>query len=211
MYVTSSLKHLTSFVVDSTLIRHRFLGWYIVFYLLSLTGPHLTSMEVLLAIRGFIKHFFGCQECRQHFLKMSSNLTQLAEELGSSDDGLMWLWRAHNKVNNRLKEDVTEDPRHPKVQFPSRVACPACYRKTRKRSDAEEGWDAEEVRSYLEHFYSSDNVIEDQIAYNFTLRVKHPRSTVQTIAVAGVLQSPNLNLFMLSFTMVAWVPLLFAL
>lgn len=38
----------------------------------------------------------------------------------------MYLWRAHNTVNKRLKGRETEDPRFPKVQFPASYLCKDC-------------------------------------------------------------------------------------
>lgn len=32
----------------------------------------------------------------------------------------------HNAVNHRLQGDITEDPTHPKVLFPSQSQCPDC-------------------------------------------------------------------------------------
>lgn len=40
----------------------------------------------------------------------------------------MYLWRAHNIVNNRLHADkLTEDPQFPKYQFPPFFLCPSCH------------------------------------------------------------------------------------
>ena len=48
-------------------------------------------------------------------------------DVTKSDEAAIWLWRAHNIVNKRLAGDMTEDPKHPKVQFPTRTQCPACF------------------------------------------------------------------------------------
>ena len=44
-----------------------------------------------------------------------------------SDGAALWLWKAHNIVNKRLAGDATEDPQHPKVQFPTQQQCRACF------------------------------------------------------------------------------------
>lgn len=44
-----------------------------------------------------------------------------------SHDMIMYLWRAHNIVNNRLHGDTTEDPQFTKYQFPPLFLCPTCH------------------------------------------------------------------------------------
>ena len=39
----------------------------------------------------------------------------MEEELNTPEDTILWLWRKHNSVNYRLKDDITADPEHPKV------------------------------------------------------------------------------------------------
>ncbi|GBP07751.1 Sulfhydryl oxidase 1 [Eumeta japonica] len=74
-------------------------------------------LEVLQAMHGYIKHFFGCTDCSEHFQAMA--LRRKIWNTSSKDDAVLWLWEAHNEVNNRLAGDATEDPKFPKIQFPS--------------------------------------------------------------------------------------------
>lgn len=46
--------------------------------------------------RGFIKHFFQCSECSEHFLELLKD--EAAAAVQSRDDAVLWLWRAHNQV-----------------------------------------------------------------------------------------------------------------
>jgi len=55
--------------------------------------------NVLPAIHGYVKEFFGCQECSEHFSKMV--VRDNALELGSIREQALWLWKAHNEVNLR--------------------------------------------------------------------------------------------------------------
>jgi thiol oxidase len=76
--------------------------------------------ETMAAIRLYMKHFFGCEDCRQHFLE--ANPESLAQELAASDTNgphavIMWAWKMHNSVNKRLKRD----------QWPSISECAGCY------------------------------------------------------------------------------------
>ena len=43
------------------------------------------------------------------------------------NSSVLWLWKTHNRVNKRLHGDPSEDPIHPKIQFPGRHSCQACY------------------------------------------------------------------------------------
>ncbi|RLN89004.1 hypothetical protein BBJ28_00004126 [Nothophytophthora sp. Chile5] len=76
--------------------------------------------EIMAAIRLYVKHFFGCEECREHFMK--ANPEGVVEMLAASDAKgshavIMWIWKMHNAVNKVLK----------KGQWPSKRECPLCY------------------------------------------------------------------------------------
>ncbi|KAL3666731.1 hypothetical protein V7S43_008354 [Phytophthora oleae] len=85
----------------------------------SVTQPWKPS-RIMAAIRMYVKHFFGCEECREHFL--ASNPESIIEELAISDGKgphavAFWIWKMHNTVNKVLRKD----------QWPSKAACPICY------------------------------------------------------------------------------------
>ncbi|XP_052834983.1 sulfhydryl oxidase 1-like [Drosophila gunungcola] len=104
---------------------------------------------VIFALFGFAKYFFGCTECAKHFQQMAKRRN--VESVRSHDEEILWLWAAHNEVNNRLAGDATEDPKFPKVQFPLRKHCPACHKKPN-------GWNTAEVLKYLKRIYSIKRV-----------------------------------------------------
>lgn len=104
---------------------------------------------VLEAMHGYIKHFFGCTDCSQHFQDMAKK--RELSKVTSWDDSILWLWMAHNEVNKRLSGDQTEDPEYPKYQFPSKNSCPRCY-------DKDDSWNVGEVLYYLKHMYSNINI-----------------------------------------------------
>lgn len=110
--------------------------------------PDANPREVLEAMHGYIKNFFGCADCSKHFQEMAAkNDMKGVADLNSS---VIWLWIAHNEVNKRLSGDQTEDPEHPKIQFPSRESCPKC-----REGDK---WNLHEVLQFLYKMYSSINV-----------------------------------------------------
>ncbi|XP_066254593.1 sulfhydryl oxidase 2-like [Euwallacea similis] len=104
---------------------------------------------VLEAMHGYIKNFFGCADCSQHFQEMAAKREIF--KVSSFDNAILWLWEAHNEVNNRLSGDPTEDPDFPKLQFPSEKNCQQC-----RKSDG--SWDSTEVLKYLKHIYSNVNI-----------------------------------------------------
>ncbi|KAH8341871.1 hypothetical protein KR059_003141 [Drosophila kikkawai] len=107
--------------------------------------------SVLLTIHGFAKYFFGCSDCSRHFQEMAKR-RRLAS-VKSHDEEILWLWEAHNEVNQRVASDSTEDPKFPKLQFPSEEDCPTC-----RSSNNSSEWQREEVLKYLKTIYDRENL-----------------------------------------------------
>lgn len=105
--------------------------------------------EVLNAMHGYVKNFFGCADCSRHFQEMAVDKDM--NGVASLDSSILWLWMAHNTVNKRLAGDETEDPDFPKIQFPSSERCSAC-----RYSNGT--WNYPEVLGYLKHMYNNINV-----------------------------------------------------
>lgn len=103
------------------------------------------STEVLLAMADYIKNFFGCQDCAEHFVEMSKTI---AGNVTSRSESVLWLWKAHNNVNKRLSGDFSEDPAFPKIQFPAKNMCSDCR-------NADDSWREDEVLSHLVNMYSN--------------------------------------------------------
>lgn len=111
-------------------------------------------LEVLHAMHGYIKHFFGCSDCSKHFQQMATQNKMWS--ITSKDMAILWLWSSHNEVNERLSGDLTEDPDFPKAQFPSRDICPKCYKAVSNGSGWE--WDKMEVQFFLKHIHKLENI-----------------------------------------------------
>ncbi|XP_041368961.1 sulfhydryl oxidase 2-like isoform X2 [Gigantopelta aegis] len=119
------------------------------------TVPH-NPQEVLLAIRGYMKNFFGCAECSKNFYKMA---VTLEKEVKQSQDAVLWLWSAHNKANKRLHGQPSEDPLFPKIQFPSQTTCPKCHKAG--STNTHPIWDKDEVLNFMVHMYREENIRHD--------------------------------------------------
>lgn len=117
--------------------------------------------SVLYAMRDYIINFFGCSDCAQHFKQMA---TDLESELIHPNSSVLWLWRAHNKVNKRLKGEPSEDPAHPKRPYPYRNECPECYENADPSTESK--FNENNVLEFLVRHYSSDNLIKDESELN---------------------------------------------
>ncbi len=53
---------------------------------------------ILQAMKGFIKYFFGCAHCSNHFVDMAEDEINPIESVKSPRQSVLWLWAAHNKV-----------------------------------------------------------------------------------------------------------------
>jgi len=115
----------------------------------------MNAVSTLLAVRGYIKYFFGCEECRKHFLRGTRNLDDVVV---TDRDAVLYLWRSHNTANYFLHGDVTEDPQHPKVQFPDPTQCPACHKTALNGSAI---WNEDSVFQFLLRMYSGPGLVHD--------------------------------------------------
>lgn len=89
----------------------------------------------LIAVRGFVKHFFQCSDCSKHFVSYASS--DEANAVKSKHDAMVWLWKTHNVVNERLS----------KPQWPSSDGCLDCL-----QSDGE--WNDAAVLAFLKAAYA---------------------------------------------------------
>ena len=130
-------------------------GLWTMFHTMTVHGPSKPFKNtVLQSIHGYVKYFFGCSECSDHFQKMYSN--DSAELVKSKDESILWLWRAHNKVNKRLRHAKTEDPIHIKEQFPNKHKCSKCWKNGK--------FNEQSVLNYLKVHYAKQNIIYKGIA-----------------------------------------------
>lgn len=80
----------------------------------------------------------------------------------SPGSGVLFLWKAHNRANYFLSGDLTEDPLHPKVQFPTAEQCPLCHRADGVAGGgSENAFDEKEVLVFLQKMYTRRSLIPD--------------------------------------------------
>ena len=135
---------------------------------ISAPDPSFNPREVLISMRDYIHHFLGCRECANNFEKMAKQIRYIRRP----KDGVLFLWRAHNKANRRLHNDPSEDPQHPKVEFPSPEACPSCRLTTPEGVPLVDEnnvtlWNEDRVLHYLRRFYGADYIIQDALPFTY--------------------------------------------
>ena len=121
------------------------------------------GLDILLAIRGFIEHFFSCSECSRNFVYYSRDWLNPASDDWSPKRAALDIWKRHNSVNSKLHlQPLTEDPNHPKIQFPAVEDCRQCRKTGQKPSSVfvsnPTDWDLENVFQFLIEYYGSPKV-----------------------------------------------------
>ena len=136
--------------------KPKYLGYpcslWVTFHALTVQAARQNTtapFDVLAAIHGYVKHFFGCRYCSVHFQKMYSRGAEAS--VVDTYDGVLWLWKAHNEVNLRLKGELSEDPYFRKKVFPTHERCPECRDGMNFRS--------QDVVEYLEKVYGADAIV----------------------------------------------------
>ncbi|XP_011613149.2 sulfhydryl oxidase 1 [Takifugu rubripes] len=135
-------------------------GVWTLFHVLSVQAKKdegTDAKEVLSTMRGYVHHFFGCRLCAKHFEEMAQ---KGLSEVNTLSAAVLWLWKRHNQVNNRLAGALSEDPKFPKIQWPSPEMCPSCHSVMENR---EHRWNQDRVLSFLLSYYSSQDILTDYL------------------------------------------------
>lgn len=104
-------------------------------------------LEVLAPMFYYVKYFYSCRSCQMLFEEVADS-----EQLflvSTKEQAIQWLWNAHNLVNLEIQGDPTEDPKHPKKEFPTTTLCKKCHGK--------HDWMEANVNEYIKGFYSNLN------------------------------------------------------
>ncbi|XP_007521585.1 sulfhydryl oxidase 2 [Erinaceus europaeus] len=117
------------------------------------TGLEGDPQAVLQTIRRYIHTFFGCKECGEHFEEMAK---ESMDSVKTPDQAVLWLWKKHNLVNHRLAGHLSEDPRFPKVPWPTPDLCPSCHEEIKGL----DSWNEGQVLLFLKRHYSGDNLVD---------------------------------------------------
>ena len=112
-------------------------GLWSLFHAIAAAAPdRLATRDAIAAIRAVVAHFFGCETCKDHFLEMYDTCAH--GRCDAAADASLWLWRAHNAVNVRVKGGAD-------FEWPSPESCAQC------KKDA--SWDEARVKVFLRRSY----------------------------------------------------------
>ncbi|CAI5716054.1 unnamed protein product [Peronospora effusa] len=124
-------------------------GQWNMFHMLTLNPPETGAqndelmVSVAASIRRFMKHFFGCADCREHFLK--ENTVEAVKKIKDAENKPLalrrWLWEQHNSVNKRLHHPI----------WPKPDMCPTC--------GTEGAWEMLEVDKWLSKTFGYRDVV----------------------------------------------------
>ena len=110
---------------------------WLLFHSLIAHATEPDALPNLHAVVGYVTNFFSCKECAGHFAVLAAGLEQNIIEMASQhhhgrDRAVLWLWQAHNRVNERLAAEALSDSpasqylEFAKIQWPSRTLCQDC-------------------------------------------------------------------------------------
>uniref|UniRef100_A0A5S6R4Q0 Sulfhydryl oxidase n=1 Tax=Trichuris muris TaxID=70415 RepID=A0A5S6R4Q0_TRIMR len=147
---------------------------WMIFHLLTVQAyisdsqlSNFDPVNVPWSIYGYVKHFFGCRFCADNFGKSAQ---KMANFIHNKTDGVLWLWKSHNRASYFLKGHVTEDPEFPKNQFPYREICGTCFNPDGSYNEAV-------VFNFLLRFYSDIKTFIPQVgrplAYGKIINSRH--------------------------------------
>jgi len=114
------------------------------------------GQEVLMAMVTYVRDFFGCRDCARHFLSMAEEGEAIRRDVATADDAVLWLWRAHNRVNQRLSGDISDDPVFPKAVFPDKTHCPQCYNEVVAGRNLDVEFHKDQVSRFLLKMYRTN-------------------------------------------------------
>ncbi|KAL9260431.1 Sulfhydryl oxidase 2-like protein [Drosera capensis] len=131
-------------------------GLWVMMHAISVRIDDRESHIAFTTMCDFIHNFFICEECRTHFYAMCS---RVSTPFNTTRDFALWLWTAHNTVNERLmKEEAsleTADPKYPKLTWPPKSLCPSCYLSVPQKNNTsgKPEWNFDEVFKFLVVYY----------------------------------------------------------
>ncbi|EPS65282.1 protein disulfide family, partial [Genlisea aurea] len=142
-------------------------GLWILLHSLSVRVNDGEAHMAFATICDFVRKFFICEECRRHFYEMCSSVDDPFE---NGRDLVLWLWDAHNTVNERLMEEeessplAYDDPEFPKTIWPPKQLCASCRNEDGSSigngSSSRINWNREAVYKFLVGFYGEKLVEE---------------------------------------------------
>ena len=158
--------------------------------------------SVLSTMVEYIDQFFGCRDCAENFLLFSENGAAIKRDVKMVKDSVLWLWKAHNNANVRLKGDIqTDDPVYPKTVFPDEQFCPQCMIEKNMYEEKSNTWtidkreyNLEKTFDFLKNLYTNLDMknldVDEHVELDRRINPRFPQSKNQ---VAVIYSDPILD------------------
>ena len=136
-------------------------GLWQTFHAMSVSPiSRLSGEQMFDSLGQFIKFFFTCTVCQEHFLGMMASVDHTTVQ--TQDDFIVWLWESHNEVNERLREEEldagTFNVDRPKGLFPSPEFCEKCLDDREGNYVGPYVGDHQRILPFMDEFYNQDLV-----------------------------------------------------
>ncbi|CAE7353559.1 QSOX2 [Symbiodinium natans] len=143
-------------------------GLWTLFHVLSQAKgpPDTAGQELLTRIRGFVANFFGCQQCREHFLEAfdSCKFDRCHLKADDAAGAALWLWKMHNDVTLRV---AAESGRPMPNLWPAVEDCKTCRLQAARLSNVTTRFDEAAVLAHLRSEYWSSEWQQDHAGRPF--------------------------------------------
>ncbi|OQR88212.1 thioredoxin-like protein [Achlya hypogyna] len=175
-------------------------GQWTLFHLMTMlnghepTAPHVGELAVAVvgAARRFVKHFFTCVPCREHFLKWNTvdTLAWMDKEEPSQKARALylWLWKGHNAVNRRIRH----------YQWPKPAVCADCNTTELAHNTTNaDVWVMPKVEAWLKQAYGFEEPMapivtqKRPLPVEFAEAAQHEPVVVSTTAFKAMQQQPQ--------------------
>ncbi|EQC26280.1 hypothetical protein SDRG_15867 [Saprolegnia diclina VS20] len=119
----------------------------------DVTGAHIPELAVAVvgAARRFVRHFFTCVPCRDHFLAANTldtmHLLDMEAPSNKARALYLWLWKVHNGVNRRIRH----------YQWPKPNVCDMCSTNT----SSDDAWVLPKVENWLKASYGFEKYLAE--------------------------------------------------
>ena len=133
--------------------------------MLSLAVPYCLTPSQVAGILAFVEYFFTCEECRRNFMNQNSDVqSKIGTKHGR--DVILWLWKEHNSVSERINKERSSSSENLRRTFPEWSICPSCHGSikqdavlTRLEAPRERIWDEDSVVRFLIATYCFDDTV----------------------------------------------------
>jgi len=139
-------------------------GLWLLFHTTLANAPRHVAPGAVEDIGEWVARFFGCTECARHFGDYY-RAHDGAHVQGGQIGAVVWLWKAHNAVSMRLREEeLASDGRSIKAMWPPAVDCDTCFNATDTDGTATAGsggaWGASDMERRGKGEWQPHNVFE---------------------------------------------------